>query len=87
VVDATAWDASTGSFAVTAGPSMRMVVDLGDLDSSTWVNLTGTSGHPASNHYADQLDAWATARTFPWPFTPAATSADAAERLTLRPAS
>ena len=85
VVDATAWDASTGSFAVTAGPSMRMVVDLGDLDSSTWVNLTGTSGHPASQHYTDQFAAWATGRTFAWPFTAAATNADADDRLTLRP--
>ena len=85
IVDATAWDASSGSYAVTAAPSMRMVVDLGDLDSSTWVNLTGTSGHPASRHYADQLGAWASGETFPWPFTAAATSADAAETLTLRP--
>ena len=84
VVDATAWDASTGSFAVTAGPSMRMVVDLGDLDSSRWVNLTGTSGQPASPHYSDQLAAWAAGRTFAWPFTPAATHAG--DRLTLRPA-
>lgn len=86
VVDATAWDASSGSYEVTAGPSMRMVVDLGDLDSSTWVNLTGTSGHPASDHYADQLPAWAEGRTFAWPFSSAATGADAAARLTLRPA-
>ena len=84
IVDATAWDASQG-YEVTAGPSMRMVVDLGDLDSSTWVNFTGSSGHPGSSHYADQLDAWAHGRTFPWPFSAAATSADAADRLTLRP--
>ncbi len=56
IVNATAWDAASGSFDVTAGPSMRMVVDLGDLDRSTWVTVTGTSGHPASKHYADQLD-------------------------------
>ncbi|GIG19728.1 penicillin amidase [Cellulomonas chitinilytica] len=86
IVDATSWDASSGSYEVTSAPSMRMVVDLGDLDSSTWVNLTGTSGHPASVHYTDQFDAWAHGRTFPWPFTPAATSADATDRLTLTPA-
>ena len=59
IVDATAWDASSLTYEVTAAPSMRMVVDLGDLDSSTWVNLTGTSGHPASVHYTDQFEAWA----------------------------
>ena len=46
-VDATSWDASEG-YDVTASPSMRMVVDLDDLDRSRWVNLTGASGHVAS---------------------------------------
>ena len=85
IVDATAWDASSGSFGVTAAPSMRMVVDLGDLDASTWVTLTGASGHPASVHYADQLGPWSRGETFPWPFTQAATEADARDRLTLTP--
>lgn len=86
IVDATSWDASTGSFEVTSAPSMRMVVDLGDLDSSTWVNLTGTSGHPASKHYDDQLEAWAQGRQFPWPYSAAALRADAVDRQTLVPA-
>ncbi|MBO9570178.1 MAG: penicillin acylase family protein [Cellulomonas iranensis] len=86
IVDATAWDAASGSYAVTAAPSMRMVVDLGDLDSSTWVNLTGTSGHPASVHYADQLEAWARGEQFAWPYSGAAVEADAVTHLTLTPA-
>ncbi|QCB94473.1 penicillin acylase family protein [Cellulomonas shaoxiangyii] len=85
VVDATGWDAASGSFAVTSAPSMRMVVDLGDLDSSTWVNLTGTSGHPASPHYDDQLPAWARGEQFAWPFSDAAVEADAVDRQTLVP--
>ncbi|MEZ0446919.1 penicillin acylase family protein [Cellulomonas sp. ICMP 17802] len=85
IVDATAWDASSGSFGVTAAPSMRMVVDLGDLDGSTWVTMTGSSGHPASVHYADQLGPWSRGETFPWPFTRAATEADVRDRLTLTP--
>lgn len=87
LVDATSWDASAGSFTVTSAPSMRMVVDLGNLDGSTWVTLTGTSGHPASVHYTDQFDAWANGRTFPWPFTPAAVATEERDRLTLRPSS
>ena len=86
IVDATGWDASSGSFAVTSAASMRMVVDLGDLDSSTWVNLTGTSGHPASVHYDDQLEAWAQGRQFPWPYSAAAVHADARDHQTLVPA-
>lgn len=85
IVDATAWDASASSFGVTSAPSMRMVVDLGDLDASTWVTLTGTSGHPASVHYADQFGPWSRGETFPWPFTQAATEADVRDRLTLTP--
>lgn len=69
IVNATGWNAGSRSFAVRTGPSMRMVVDLGDLDASTWVTVTGTSGHPASVHYDDQLDEWAAGETFPWPFS------------------
>ncbi|MGV8978084.1 MAG: penicillin acylase family protein [Cellulomonas sp.] len=87
LVDATSWDASADSFTVTSAPSMRMVVDLGNLDASTWVNLTGTSGHPASVHYTDQFDAWAHGRTFSWPFTSSAVEAGARDRLTLKPSS
>jgi penicillin G amidase len=85
VVDATSWNAASGSYTVTSGPSMRMVVDLSDLDSSTWVNLTGQSGHPGSEHYTDQLAAWADCEYYPWPFTPVAVKADAVTTLTLRP--
>jgi penicillin amidase len=85
VVNATSWDAGTGSFAVTTGPSMRMVVDMGDLDASTWVTTTGTSGHPASKHYDDQLRAWASGGTFPFPFTADAVREAAVDETTLRP--
>lgn len=87
VVDATSWDAGTGSYAVTKAPSMRMVVDLGDLDASTWVTLTGASGHPASSHYADQFPAWARGESYPWPFSARAVQDAVDARLTLRPVS
>ena len=66
-------------------PSMRMVVDLSDLDRSTWVNLTGESGHAYSSHYDDQTDAWAAGSTYAWPFTTAAVNKAAANKLTLHP--
>ncbi len=75
----------TETFAVTSAPSMRMVVDLGNLDASTWVNQTGNSGHPYNAHYIDQADAWAAGETFPWPSTQAAVEASAQETLTLTP--
>jgi penicillin amidase len=85
IVNATAWDAASGSFDVTSGPSMRMVVDLADLDASTWVVVTGTSAHPASAHYDDQLDAWASGETFPWPFSAEAVTAAQEDELILTP--
>jgi len=85
IVNATYWSASSGNFDVTRGPSMRMVVDLGNLDASTWVNLTGNSGHPYSAHYVDQLDAWAAGEQFAWPFGRAAVDVAASERLVLSP--
>jgi len=85
IVNATYWSASSGNFDVTRGPSMRMVVDLGNLDASTWVNLTGNSGHPYSAHYVDQLDAWAAGEQFAWPFGRAAVDVVASERLVLSP--
>ena len=84
-VDATAWNADQG-YRVTNAPSMRMVVDLADLDRSRWINLTGVSGHAFNSHYTDQTDLWAGGRTLPWPFTRAAVDAAADDVLTLEPA-
>ena len=84
IVNANAWDASKG-YTVTAAPSMRMVVDLADLDASTWINQTGTSGHPASDHYSDQAQDWAAGIQRPWPFSEDAVRADDPDVLTLRP--
>ncbi len=84
-VDATGWDATQG-YAVTSVPSMRMVVDLDDLDRSRWVNLTGVSGHPASSHYRDQTVLWADGRTLVWTFDRAAVEQATEDRLVLEPA-
>ena len=74
IVNANGWDASKG-YAVTWAPSMRMVVDLADLDASVWINQTGASGHPLSDHYTDQVADWAAGRNRPWPFTARAVAA------------
>lgn len=86
IVDATSWRANEG-FGVTSAPSMRMVVDLADLDASTWVQLTGNSGHAFSPHYTDQLEAWARGDQFPWPSSPKAVRAATEDTLVLVPSS
>ena len=83
-VNATAWSAPEG-YDVTTAPSMRMVVDLDDLDGSRWVLPGGASGHPASPHYVDQLDTWVRGSSLAWPFSREAVEAAAEDRLVLRP--
>jgi penicillin G amidase len=68
IVNAFSWDAATGTFGVTTAPSMRMIVDLSNLDQSRWVNQTGTSGHPGDSHYDDQIDTWLKGDDYVWPF-------------------
>ncbi len=85
IVNATAWDARTG-YTVTAAPSMRMVVSIEDWDDSRWINLTGVSGHPLSDHYTDQTELWVQGETLPWAFSRDAVDAAAEDALTLVPA-
>jgi penicillin amidase len=87
IVDATGWDASVPGFEVDWLPSMRMVVDLADFDASTWVDLTGVSGHPWAANYGDQLSAWAAGEQHPWRFTRDAVVEAAKDDLVLRPPS
>ena len=84
VVDATGFDITKG-FAVDEVPSMRMLVDLSDLDASTWVNLSGASGHVDDPHYLDQLPLWRTFRTLPWPYSRPAVQRATKDTLTLTP--
>jgi penicillin G amidase len=84
IVDANGWDAGVG-YQVNWAPSMRMVVNLGDLDASRWVNQTGSSGHPYDAHYVDQTDAWVKNQTYPWPFSQTAVRAAGGDELTLSP--
>jgi len=49
------------------------------------VNQTGNSGHPYSEHYIDQADAWAAGETYPWPSTRDAVEKAKAKELVLTP--
>jgi penicillin amidase len=85
IVNAIGWDASIG-YGVDWVPSMRMIVDLDDLDASRWVNLTGASGHAFHPHYADQAPLWQDGETREWPFTMDAVREAAGDTLQLQPA-
>jgi penicillin amidase len=84
IVNATGWIPSEG-FEVTWVPSMRQVVDLADFDNSTWVNLTGNSGHAFNPNYEDQVDAWQSGAQFTWSWSAQAVGRSAEATLTLTP--
>ena len=63
------------------GPSMRMIVDLSDLDHSLQNITVGESGHRLSSHYKDQWSAYYGATSFPMQFG----KVDAKETLVVNP--
>ncbi|HEY3479090.1 MAG TPA: penicillin acylase family protein, partial [Streptomyces sp.] len=83
-VDATGWNAA-GGYDVVWVPSMRMVVNLGDLDKSRWINLTGASGHVYNAHYTDQTSLWANGQLLPWAFSSAEVEKAAKQKMALTP--
>lgn len=73
--------AQVGGVERTVGPSMRMVVDLGDWDQSLMNLPVGQSGQVLSRHYKDQWEAYLAGRSFPARFT----KIEAAQTLTVLP--
>jgi penicillin amidase len=63
------------------GPSMRMIVDLSDLDHSMQNITVGESGQRLSSHYKDQWSAYYGATSFPMQFT----EVDAKQTLVVKP--
>jgi len=57
IVNATGWS-TRESYEVNSIPSMRMIVDMADLQASWMMNTTGQSGHPYHPHYIDLADSW-----------------------------
>ena len=84
VVNAVGWYAPEG-YTVDWVPSMRQVVDLADFDASTWINLTGASGHAYHANYVDQTPLWQKHETRVWPFSPDAVDKTTRDTLTLLP--
>ncbi|MFD7710326.1 penicillin acylase family protein [Streptomyces sp. NPDC059786] len=83
-VNATGWNAA-GGYNVVWVPSMRMVVNLGDLDKSKWINLTGASGHAYSAHYTDQTEKWVKGELLSWSFSDKAVDKSTSDTLLLKP--
>jgi penicillin amidase len=64
LVDAVGYYTDEG-YDVTWLPSMRMIVDLGNLENSLAIHTTGQSGHVYSAHYQDMIEDWASGQSWP----------------------
>lgn len=70
---------------VSAGASVRLVMDVGDWDKSLCINTPGQSGDPASPHYADLAALWAKGDYVPLLFSSDAVEAAADMLIELIP--
>ena len=92
IVNATGWnltrddrDPPGDPYAVGGGPSMRMIVDLGNLDNSLTIFTTGQSGHAFHPHYIDFAEQWAAIGYHPMLWGRAAVEGAAGDTLRLTP--
>ena len=83
-VDATGWSTLDG-YETNWLPSMRMIVDLGNLDNSVTVHTTGESGHAYHPHYSDMSELWASIQYYPMWWNQDSVIADAEGHLILKP--
>jgi penicillin amidase len=84
IVNATGWNATLG-YAVDWLPSMRMIVDLGNLSNSLTIHTTGESGHAYHPHYFDMVDLWRTIQYYPMLWDEQGITAGAEAHLQLVP--
>jgi penicillin amidase len=74
-------------FRVTLGPTVRMVIDVGNWDNSRAVNYPGQSGNSESPHYRDLAPLWQRGEYFPLLYNRKAVEAAAEKKIVLMPIS
>jgi penicillin amidase len=72
-------------YRLISGASFRMVLDVGNWDSSRAINTPGQSGDPFSAHYRDLAPLWAAGQYVPLLYSRTAVEAATAEAITLTP--
>ncbi|HEV7692770.1 MAG TPA: penicillin acylase family protein [Hyphomonadaceae bacterium] len=72
-------------FNVTAGASVRMVMDVGAWDNSVVINTPGQSADPMSAHYRDLFPLWAEGSYVPLAFSREAVDRAAETVIRLKP--
>ncbi|OUL22947.1 penicillin acylase family protein [Nostoc sp. RF31YmG] len=85
-VNANRWQANK-SFEVTDIPSLRMIVDLKNLDNSVAIHTPGQSGHAFHTHYTDMVEPWRKIEYHPMLWENQTVNANTAATLKLIPKS
>lgn len=70
---------------VTNTSVARYVFDVSDWNTCEWIVPSGSSGHPGSPHYSDQLSLWADNQFIPMYFSWGRISAEAVTTQVLQP--
>lgn len=84
IINATGWSIRDG-YETNWLPSMRMIVDLGDLNNSLTVHTTGQSGHVDHPHYVDMAAMWANVEYYPMLWEEGSITGNAEGHLILQP--
>ena len=84
IVNATGWSIQDG-YQTNWLPSMRMIVDLGNLNNSLTVHTTGQSGHAYHPHYDDMSSMWANIEYYSMLWDEQAITSQAEGHLVLKP--
>jgi penicillin amidase len=75
----------TDIFAEASSPSLRQIIDLGDLNKSRFIHVSGQSGLPTHPHYDDMIDPWRNIQYVPMWWNLTDIKANAEGTLTLTP--
>jgi penicillin amidase len=84
IINATGWSVKDG-YETNWLPSMRMIVDLSNLNNSVTVHTTGQSGHAFHPHYIDMAPLWANIQYYSMLWDQQAVLNDAEGHLVLTP--
>jgi penicillin amidase len=84
VVNNTSWNEAKG-YDVVVLPSMRMIVDLSNLENSFTIHTTGQSGHAFHPHFIDMADLWGKNLLHPMLWSRGQVEAAQGSTLTLTP--
>ncbi|MFW6597394.1 penicillin acylase family protein [Propionibacteriaceae bacterium Y2011] len=83
VINAMSWQVGRGDYTVTTAPTMRMMVDFANVDSSRWINQSGVSGHTSHPNYDDQFPLWVRGEMITMPATRTRVEEQAIDHLEL----